>query len=83
MGSLLVLLLFSPEGLVLIIELAASCLLLVDLRLELIDDAEQVELHYVVLKLVVLVLELPLQPLNVQLRREEAALGAVVLDVLE
>ncbi len=73
----------SPKCLALIIELAASGFLLVDLGLQLIDDAQQVQFHNVVFELVVLVLELALQSLNVQLGRQEAALGTVVLDVLE
>jgi hypothetical protein len=82
-GSLAVELLPGPECVALVVEFIAAGLLLVDLRLELLDDAEQVQFDHVVLELVVLVLELPLETLDVQLRRQEAALGPVVLDVLE
>jgi hypothetical protein len=53
------------------------------LRFELVDDAEQVQLDHVVLELVVLVLELPLEALDVELGRQEPALRPVVLDILE
>jgi hypothetical protein len=59
---------FWLYGVVLFVKFGVSRFFLVNLRLELVDDAEQVELGHIVLELIVLVLELPLQTLDVQLR---------------
>lgn len=64
-------------------ELIAPGLLLIDLHLQLVDNIQQVILHHVVLKPVILVFELLLHALDVQLGLQEAALCAVVGDVLE
>lgn len=74
---------FSSQCLILIAKFIASGLFLVDLHLQFVDDAEQVQLNHVVLEFVVFVSELSLQSLDIELSREEPALCPVVLDVLE
>jgi hypothetical protein len=58
-------------------------LLLVDLHLQLVDDAQQVQLDYVELEFVVLVLELLLHTFDIQLSLQEAALGPMMLDIFK
>ena len=45
----------------------AFCLLFVYLHLQLVDDAQQVQLDHVVFKFIVLIFKLSLEPLDIQL----------------
>lgn len=65
------------------VEFIEPSLLFIDLHLELIDNIQQVVLHHVVLKPIILVFKLLLHSLDVELCLQEATLCAVVGDVLE
>ena len=58
---------FGLKFLVFIAILIAFSLLFVDLHLQLVDDAQQVQLDHVVLKFIVFISELSLQSLDIQL----------------
>lgn len=68
---------------VFLIDLVELGLLLINLHLQFVNYVQQVVLHYVEFKSIILVFEFLLHALDVQLCLEETALCAMVGDVLE